>query len=129
MGSEAYLYVVATLHGEEWSAPIKVGFTTNLKERLRMVRTGCPYRATFFQIWEMGGVPAAKFIEGAFHHLQREHRLSGEWFSVDPRTACFLIEMYVRQSFVLSGAATPTEVDEELGGIANYIPEQPIWPA
>lgn len=122
-----FLYVVCTHRDGAWSSPIKVGITANLKSRLRVLQTGSPHKLTYFNIWDMATRPVAVMIESAFHDLQNKHKISGEWFAMDPRRACELIEFYTRSMFVLEGAATKEEVDRELPPIADVIPQSPVW--
>lgn len=120
-----FLYLMATRHADSWSCPIKVGITQNLRGRLSAVRTHCPYPVTIFQYWDMGSGENARFLEETFHHLQKDKQISGEWFEMDPRDACFMIEFYGRSLFLYCGIATLEEIRETLGPIT--IPKEPVW--
>lgn len=53
----------------------KLGVTTNLRERLRAVQTGCPYRVVV-----VGTCPGERSLEAALHSRFAAHRRQGEWF-------------------------------------------------
>lgn len=66
------IYVVG---GNE--APYKVGFTTNLHERLKHIQTGHPHPLRPLVTAE---TPNAAAYERQVHSLLSDYRLSGEWF-------------------------------------------------
>ncbi len=125
--SYEFLYVIATKRNGQWGSPIKVGVTHSLKRRLGAIRTGSPYPVTYFQFWKCGSRKIAEFMELAFHQLRGERRLSGEWFDVSPIEACCLIELYMRQAFALSGAATSEEINAKLLPLRQTVHTSPIW--
>lgn len=69
---------------------VKIGFSTNLRERASKLQTTCPERAFM-----------AKFVKGTprterdFHKRFAEYRLSGEWFDLRGRLAKYL-ERHIR---------------------------------
>lgn len=57
---------------------IKIGFATNLKQRLTQLQVG-----NSNPLKVMLTVPGTKEDEALLHHLLREHRIRGEWFRPD----------------------------------------------
>jgi hypothetical protein len=70
---------------------VKIGFTTNLRERSHSLRTSCPEHA-FMAKFLKGG----KSTERQFHERFAEYRLKGEWFDLRGRLAKYL-EMHIKQ--------------------------------
>jgi hypothetical protein len=66
--------VVYFLQNERTLA-IKVGFTTNVKGRVRTLRTASPDRLRL-----LGVVPGDQGVERQVHRNLAAHRLAGEWF-------------------------------------------------
>jgi hypothetical protein len=126
MDKSRYLYVISTKHAGEWGGPVKVGITRNLSSRLSSIKTGSAFPITYFNTWEMLD-GCAEFIEEAFHALQKDHKLFGEWYDLTPRQACVIIELYLQASFVLSGVATAEEIDRHAGPLSSRVPTQPVW--
>ena len=58
-------------------APYKIGFTTNLHDRLKDIQTGHPHPLKPVAIAE---TPNAAAYERQVHLLLSDYRLSGEWF-------------------------------------------------
>ena len=61
------------------SSPIKIGFTTDLKKRLKSLQTGSPNKLEVLAVVEAGGAQ-----ERAYHEQFAAHRLNGEWFDPHP---------------------------------------------
>lgn len=64
---------------------VKIGFSTNLKERAKSIQTGCP-DAGFIAKYERG----TPLRERYFHKKFAEYRLTGEWFGLRGRLAKYL---------------------------------------
>jgi hypothetical protein len=58
-------------------APVKIGFTTNVEERMRQLQTACPSRLTVLEL-----VIGTQVIEAFFHRLLRKRRIHGEWYTL-----------------------------------------------
>lgn len=129
------LYVVCSFVNGYWQEPIKIGTTTNLKNRLNTLQTGSPNKLTYFQIWEAdrdtwwpeAGTSFHRDLEKAFHDIQGKDKrsLSGEWYNMKPQAACFLIEMYARLAGNMGGVSK-----EEINAgpsIKESIPDHPVW--
>lgn len=75
-------YVVYFLKaGSHKKAPIKIGYTKNLRSRWKSVQVGCPYRLELWGKIECDSLKQARKLE-RFLHRQLYHRfhMSGEWF-------------------------------------------------
>ena len=94
MTSNTYLYVIAhNPESEVFEKPIKVGITGSLEGRLRAIQNGNPRRIAYALTLAMPR-EAAQYIERAFHTIQAEHRLSGEWFDIEPMLGMQLVCLY-----------------------------------
>lgn len=60
-------------------APVKIGWTTNLDDRLKTLATGSPVKLKLIRC-----VEAASHMEGRFHKMFQDVRLRGEWFRWTP---------------------------------------------
>ena len=69
-----HIYFAQSEHG----GPVKIGFTTDLEQRLRNLQSASPYplvlRATF---------PGTEADERKLHRRFAANRLHGEWFTPD----------------------------------------------
>jgi DNA-binding transcriptional regulator YiaG len=64
----------------------KVGIARDPQRRLKRLRTGNPFKATLY--WSVQCEPwKASTVEHMVHQHLSEHRLNGEWFSVEPESA------------------------------------------
>lgn len=77
-------------------SPIKIGFTTDLKKRLKSLQTGSPNKLEVLAV-----VAACVTQERAYHERFAAHRLNGEWFDPHPDILAEIARL------------TPTYIDEE----------------
>jgi hypothetical protein len=71
---QGYIYVVAnTEYGF-----CKIGYSTNPKERLLSIQTGCPF-ALYIQSTFKGTIETEK----ALHKKYRKYKSNGEWFFIE----------------------------------------------
>ena len=78
--------VVYFIRSESIDAPVKIGWTTNLEERLRTLRTASAYPLTL--IGNVG--PCLRETETMIHHAFVEERAHGEWFVPSDRLERFI---------------------------------------
>ncbi|MDX0455504.1 hypothetical protein GOC72_18790 [Sinorhizobium medicae] len=74
-----------------WPGVCKIGFARDLKNRLRSLNTGDPYRAfTFYETREFVNRASA---EKSLHRLVAGYRIAtkGEWYSLHPEDAAALL--------------------------------------
>lgn len=90
-----HLYIIAHRHAEKLVKPVKVGITSNLKARIRAVQTGNPAPVEFAFVFDFPNADIARSMELAFHNLQKEDRLTGEWFNIDVARALRLFCLYL----------------------------------
>lgn len=65
--------------------PTKIGIALDPVQRLRDIQVGCPHR---LRLYFAEPIPSgARLIEKACHARLSDHRVSGEWFSIDADTA------------------------------------------
>jgi hypothetical protein len=104
------LYLVALVQGGIESAPIKIGITQNLKGRLTSLQTGCPYRLSLHEWWELE--THLEEIEAGVHEMFEKDRMSGEWFNIKPDLArCFIeasfwLELAIAGEYEMAKAIT-----------------------
>ena len=72
---EGYLYVISSSDG------YKIGFSTNIKQRLKHYKTNLLYYNVTF-IYK--GVEAFE-LESKFHKMYEAKRIKGEWFRLEKR--------------------------------------------
>jgi len=60
-------------------APVKIGFTTDVEQRLRQLQTASPVLLTVLE--RVIGTPT---IEAFFHRELRHRHIRGEWFRLQP---------------------------------------------
>lgn len=108
----SYLYLVASTRGVAHESPIKVGRTSNLQQRLRGLQTSSPTRLEYHDVWDFSGGLGGEAgrMEKCFHYCQRQHRLSGEWFAMEPEHARKLIEVYIHWTYSAMKVAPDSEI-------------------
>ena len=57
----------------------KIGRTTNLKQRIKTLQTGHPYRVTVVHTW---AVENAVEVEGCLHRQYASAKIHGDWFNL-----------------------------------------------
>jgi hypothetical protein len=61
---------------------VKIGFASNFPERMRVLRTACPYPVEI-----IATIDGGRILEQALHIIFKEQRRHGEWFEVAGRLA------------------------------------------
>lgn len=113
-----YVYVIAHVRDGEPVAPVKVGISNNVAARLATIQTSCPGDLRLMHAIGMPHLQIAKEMEGCFHQLQREHRLRGEWFDLDPWQALGWLITYFRWALEVNGVGEDIIPDVlELSGV------------
>ena len=70
--------------------PVKVGFSTDVQQRLRELQTASPHQLTLEAA--VMGTPA---VEAWFHHELRRWHIRGEWFDLDEdRVSYALVRLF-----------------------------------
>jgi hypothetical protein len=107
------VYVIATKDGDQWRDPVKIGITSKILNRLKELQTGSAQPLGYYRFWTLGEREPCAFIERAFHQLQKEHKLHGEWFQLDPESAAQIIHLYIGCSFMAYGGVSAAELVEK----------------
>jgi hypothetical protein len=84
--SKHYVYII----GSKPNGPVKVGFSTNHKQRLGYLQTGFHLKLHLIKSWNLT-YENAKFLERAAHKELISKKLQGEWFNCTPDYAIALI--------------------------------------
>ncbi len=69
------------------SGPVKVGITTDVEKRLKSIQTGSPRRLFLGAYLSTPNREIALAMESCFHEIFDAHRMSGEWFDMEPAIA------------------------------------------
>lgn len=77
-----YVYFVRS------SSLVKIGFSTNVLNRIIDLQVGNPIDATL-----VAAIPGSEDTEKYFHHMFKHHREKGEWFRVEGELEQFLSRM------------------------------------
>lgn len=75
-GMSGFIYFIQGISG----GPIKIGYTTDLENRLKTLQTGYPDRLEYLLAF-----PGSPEHEKALHKQFAQYRLNGEWFNPDPK--------------------------------------------
>jgi len=113
-GRDGHVYIVCHKDGESLVGPVKVGITYNVKSRLKSLQTGNPRQLVVFNYLVVPGKDIARDLEEGFHHTQREHRLAGEWFDIDPTKANFILHLILSVAFHYKAGFDRDEADEAI---------------
>jgi hypothetical protein len=66
----------------------KIGFSSNVEQRLTTLQTGNPERLRVHHKIEIeGGEGRARLVERMIHKQYSHKRVNGEWFSMTPKEA------------------------------------------
>lgn len=95
-----HVYIFATSTRKGIGAPIKVGISNNVRNRLQTVQTNYPFDLIIYRVWKGPEFQIAKIIESAFHESNPEFGLRGEWSSLEPKTAAEKIDQFIRNGRV-----------------------------
>lgn len=110
---ECFTYIVATLDRDLChTAPIKVGITHNLNNRISSIRTHCPNKVEVAFAFRFASRHDALLVEKMCHRdLRRWHR-SGEWFDAHPVAGVSLAAAVVELVFGRAPLCTPAHEAE-----------------
>lgn len=62
---------------------IKIGYTSNIGERLSSIKMSCPIPARYYAVVDVRGKQIAERLEKALHDIFSNRRAGGEWFRFD----------------------------------------------
>lgn len=115
-----HVYILAALIDGVPSQPVKVGISSAPEKRLATIQTSCPYPLVLLSAFLCPTRNIALYVENAFHTLQADRRLNGEWFNIHPMNAVELLCLYFREifNFTLSKDAELFDAAVERSGLA-----------
>lgn len=87
MESDTYLYIIGKLVDYVFVSPCKVGITASLRSRLSQIQTAAPFRVAIHTHFTLPNREIAVALERAFHVVQNDKKLHGEWFDMSPDRA------------------------------------------
>lgn len=79
-----FVYVICRHLDDGFSGPVKVGIAGNPEARVAALQTASPFKIALVAYVRTPSRDIALGLEAAFHHVNAEKRLYGEWFDVDP---------------------------------------------
>lgn len=86
-----YIYLVAHKTPSGIAGPVKVGITTNLDARIAQIQTGNPRPVVVAVYFAAPNRDIASVFERAFHVVKSDHRMTGEWFDMEPIEALYAL--------------------------------------
>lgn len=93
-----HVYILAAKSGLK-DGPVKIGVASDIKRRMAAIQTSCPYKIYLVHSFEFPSREMALQVERMFHDVQASWRTSGEWFSIAPKEALFLMSMGIDAAF------------------------------
>jgi hypothetical protein len=94
--SPHFLYVIGTFRSGELHAPVKVGISGNVGSRLKAIQTGSATPLGLFASFSLPSRRIALAAEQSFHAVLKQHRLTGEWFDMEPERAVRLVSIVIQ---------------------------------
>jgi predicted GIY-YIG superfamily endonuclease len=81
--------------GDSNKSPVKIGYTSDLNQRMKSIQVGCPYKISLLFALPCESKNHAKLLE-KFLHKQLWHRshLCGEWFMMPNQSIPKLINKF-----------------------------------
>lgn len=86
--SDCSVYVIGFDIGK---GPSKVGISGDPLRRMASLQTSHHQRLVLAGWWKLPDREAARNLEASFHAVQKDKRLSGEWFDIPPNTCMVLL--------------------------------------
>ena len=114
--AKAYVYLV----GASPKGPLKIGYTENLRGRLKALQIGCPIPLRFYGHRKYANLRTAKYAEKRMHRELAEFRIHGEWFKVDKKTAASAANKVLGPRLPYNERTTSKDPPLRLLGYAYY---------
>jgi hypothetical protein len=116
---DCYIYVIATRNDENLpDKPVKVGIAGDPMKRLASLQTGNPRILDLPFTFLIPAREIAAYFEKAFHHLQADRCVNGEWFDIHPIEAAQIVALYLEAYFSMQPfSEEEIEAFRELTGI------------
>lgn len=110
MTEDIHVYIIAQKDGDQWASPCKIGIARDVRRRLAQFQTSSPFKLGCYRLFTFPTRQQALEIERLFHHMQRDVRLHGEWFNLEPHRTEGLMELYIEMTLqMLLPDFTPEE--------------------
>ena len=77
---QSFLYFVQAVSGGVGIGPVKIGYATDLRKRLRQIQSHCPFALRLLK-----AVAGGFDFEADLHRQYREWNSHGEWFEATPK--------------------------------------------
>jgi hypothetical protein len=75
---DVYVYAIGMPEG-----PVKIGFSSNLHERLQQIQISCPFRVELIHFRKCKDRVHARNHERILHKIYSDECVIGEWFNID----------------------------------------------
>lgn len=102
-----YLYLMSASE----TGPCKVGVSANPIERLKALRTSCPFKLEFSELWQCDTPELMGVAEKLAHASLKKHRMHGEWFDISPSKAITIITLWMFWTAKVSAAQRGEDPD------------------
>lgn len=91
-----FVYLIAEKRDGCFVGPVKVGVSDGPLNRLATIQTGNPLDLGIVGLIAYPNRDIALSMEDCFHVTQKNKRLRGEWFDMDPADALALARLHLR---------------------------------
>ncbi|MDO9520607.1 MAG: GIY-YIG nuclease family protein [Pseudohongiella sp.] len=108
-------FIVENEDSAEWR--IKIGFSKNPGKRIRELQTGSSRKLAILGWIESGD----SFLEKALHLKYQQHRLNGEWFSIEPEDVLEELRRKGASSFICIQSNAGTFLGCDKDAIPEYL--------
>ena len=112
-----YVYVICRIENGVKTGPVKVGMASDPDQRIQGLQTACPFKIGRVFYFACPTKEIARELERSFHQVQKEHRLHGEWFNLDPMTAVYLMCLAYRAMVEATADPSLHESALDLAGV------------
>ena len=102
IGEECFIYVICQDGKNCQTGPVKVGITKDPYSRIKSLQTGNHHRLSYALKLTVPNKEMAAFIESAFHSIQQENRMIGEWFDIGVSEATQIVAFYLEVALTMA---------------------------
>lgn len=110
--SECFVYIIAHVESGGAVGPVKVGVGGKPRARLATLQIGNPKPLCLFQTFRVPNHEIALALESAFHEVQSDKCIRGEWFNITPQQATGMMIVNFHIALAAMSEFTTDEITE-----------------